>query len=146
MFKHLALCLLLLPLAVTNACSTGCLRCTDTSATNTAKICVLCDTINDYYLENNDCVKNDDTHCLSLSSNGDCTVCDTKYYVDNVTKNCVAVETANQITSCLYYASATTCSTCASKYYLSDGECVNTDLTLISNCLYYGSATTCNIC
>lgn len=146
MFKHLALCLMLLPLTVTNTCSTGCLRCVDTSTTDTTKVCKLCDTISGYYLEDGDCVASDDTHCAYLLSNGYCSVCDADYYVDSTTHNCVAVPTANKISNCMLYSNATTCSVCQTKYYLSSLACVNTGLTVITNCLYYGSATTCSVC
>lgn len=149
MFKHLALCFMLMQLTVTNNCTDGCLRCQNTSATDTTKICVLCDTSRNFYLDSNACVLSKLTNCQLISSTGDCLACNKNYYltVSTTEKNsCVAVETANLITNCAAYSSATTCAGCSTGYYLSDNACVNTDLTTIANCLYYSSATKCSSC
>lgn len=91
MFKKITFCLFLMN-AITSACSTGCLRCKETSSTNTTTICVLCDTYSGYYLgTTNQCVMSTLTQCALLGHSGTCFVCNSNYYMNN--GSCVAVET-----------------------------------------------------
>lgn len=129
--------LLLLVGLVTGQCGKGCLRCTSNR-------CVMCDSINNYYLSENGCVLSTITNCYFLSQTGDCLECSAGYLRDETSKACV--EPPTKIEHCDFYESESICSRCSLGYFFNrvSSSCVSAST--IPHCLYLDSSSTCQLC
>ena len=83
MIKQLALSLMILGI-LGSGCQNGCLRCEEHSSTNPEKICVLCDSLNSYYMQaDHTCAKTNITNCRLLSNANVCLACMDEYFLSN---------------------------------------------------------------
>lgn len=111
MFKLIALSFLLLS-SLNASCGKGCLRCKDKSATDTTKVCQLCDIPNNYYMKtDNSCALTDLTNCQVIKHDNTCSLCNSNYFINN--GKCVAVDVAKKVTNCSHYDANQACSICS---------------------------------
>ena len=123
---------LLLPSPVFLSCKEGCLKCDIKS-----NFCLVCDSLNMYYLSGTACNKADISNCYRVGSRGECLQCVTGYYYDTEKKNCFEVPRAYLLQNCVIYSRFNVCSKCnADSYLTSEGSCVSLP-TRISHCNEY---------
>lgn len=120
-------------------CKIGCQKCASND------VCLLCDIINNYFLNNTTCALSSQQNCRILALSGNCTACNPGFYLDQTTRACVSVAQANVVANCLYYSSSQSCSLCGSGRFISAGQCVAAT-TLVTNCNYYSDNGKCAQC
>ena len=104
-------------------------------------MCVLCDTLNNYFLKEGTCVFKEVNKCVLLGDSGKCFECEKGYYLDN--GKCTIVTAV--IPYCVHYSSDGACTLCSTGKYLEVNECLIVS-TVIDNCLFYSSSTLCSQC
>lgn len=120
-------------------CNPGCLMC------NASNQCLACDFKNNFVLTANTCTNSTQTNCQTLAFNGNCAVCNSKYYLDITTQKCLSISNTTSVTNCLYYSSTQACTLCNANYYISAGQCVAANVT-VANCQYYSANGVCSDC
>ena len=135
-FFLISLCFLI-KTSLNRTCSKGCLKCLSTGE------CVICDIQNNYARISGTCVQNNMENCKLRDFNGNCLVCENRYFLDF--GKCVSAQD-NVIQNCDIYFTATSCQQCAMTFYLKNGECLKVGQE-ITNCLVYNSdASKCSLC
>lgn len=126
----LVICLLIN--SADSSCTEGCLRC------NTSlNICLVCDSLNLYYLSGTSCNRANISNCYRVDQKGHCSQCVTGYYFDESQNDCVEVPRAYLLQNCVIYSRFDFCKKCnADSYLTSQGNCLPI-LVKIPNCNEY---------
>ena len=109
MIKRLLLILVMINL-LNQRCLEGCSRCTEDNK------CLYCNVNQNYSLEFGRCVEKVFTNCLKINERGKCDLCDTNYYLDNVSLRCVELQENLKVQNCLYHLRPGTCFQCNEKF------------------------------
>ena len=120
-------------------CKKGCQKCSSND------VCLLCDIINSYVLNVGTCVLTPQQNCRILALSGNCTACNSGFYLDSATRRCVNVATANVVANCLFYSGTQSCALCGVGRFLAGGLCVAAT-TLVTNCDFYSENGKCAMC
>lgn len=120
-------------------CSFGCLRC------NNLNQCLICDTIQNYYLYRQSCFLSTLNSCIILSQDGSCLICKNEYYFDNILKNCLPIPPEKLLANCQNYNDKMICVSCRNYYYIQNGVCEEISKT-VDNCEIYQSDGVCKKC
>ena len=102
---------------ILSECLEGCIKC------NTRDECEFCDGTNNYILDSITCKKITLNNCLTISTTGNCLVCEEGFYVDKTTLKCAELDRENLIENCAAYASQELCIACDSTHYIKEGKC-----------------------
>ncbi len=133
------LLLLMVPHTTNTRCSKGCLSC------NIKEECLFCDILQNYKLENKDCVSISANHCTRRLNSGTCYECENSYFYNSSQKQCELVSSDKLITNCEKYQSSSICSRCLPNFYISNNKCIAIE-SLIDFCSYYKTKITCDQC
>lgn len=117
MFAKIATMLFLI-LETLETCTIGCLKCDMYNV-----ICLYCDTNLNYTTYQGTCAFMNFPNCDQYTIDGMCITCQTGYYVDPVTNNCLQVPQTSIDQNCKYYNQLLACSFCKKDYYLTDNGC-----------------------
>lgn len=140
--KMLLLALICLLPAPTLTCHNGCLSCSD------AGECLLCDTVNFFYLEeaSGKCEQTFLANCIFSEEPGTCRFCESKYFWNPETGECESMSVLKKKPNCRSHDKDFNCLLCNEEYKLVSGQCVF-DYLEIAHCLDFDAASsTCRAC
>lgn len=139
------LSIILLTKDVSTLCGPGCLSCKKIGFEDPK--CVLCDSQNNYYMSDGECILSPLKNCSLLRFDGQCIYCEAGYFKELITETCEPVPASNAIEGCEFYEDLNTCVACKPGSYFDREEhkCKEVE-PLIENCDYYESKTECLKC
>lgn len=120
-------------------CAQGCMYC------DKNQNCLVCDTLQKYYLNFNSCVSYENNNCQQIDQKGVCLVCESGYYYNTILQLCSQVPQNMAVAYCNQYSGQGQCSQCATNYYLNKNQCIAV-VNKITGCQVYQTASQCLIC
>lgn len=117
--------------------STNCLK-----ASASGDSCLICDSINGYYMSQGNCTRKTSDNCLVLAQTGDCYECSDNYKL--VSGQCV-IKTVEEMYSCAIYQAHNSCTSYSAGFFIND-ILFESVMVKIDKCKENESLSTCKLC